>query len=198
MLKVFFHDINPSQVQAAKTHLKNYKFIDTITTGINPKESFLRTRQLDIDLIFWGIAKQKSPDFVFFKRLLKDRPQRPVVNLINFRSDAFVSQLLECGAFAVIQKTQKTYEIENLLDSVFGQLLQQVPLHPDFVQPQFSDREIQIFQAVTGGLANGEICSRFALEYETVRSHLKNLARELKSQGREQLVAQGFRSRVLH
>jgi DNA-binding NarL/FixJ family response regulator len=198
VLKVFLYDKNPSQVQAVKTHFKTYKFIESIETGTNAKDSFIRSRQIDTDIIFWGINKPKSLDFDFFEELLQDRPQRPVVNLINFRSVSFVSELLECGAFAVIQKTQKSYELENLLDSVFGQLLESAPLHPDFIYPHFSERQIEIFQEITRGLENSEICSRLSLRYETVRSHMKNMARELNSQGREQLVAQGFRSRVLH
>lgn len=192
------YDKNPRQIQAAKAYLRGYKFLETIETGTNAMASFIRTRQLALDIVFWGITNRESLDFELFEKLLSEQPQRPVVNLINFRSVSFVSDLLEHGAFAVIQKTQKPHELENVLDSVFGQLLEVAPLHLDLKQPRLSDRQIEVFQAMAGGLGNSEICSRLSLRYETVRSHMKNMARELNSRGREQLVAQGFRSRVLY
>jgi DNA-binding NarL/FixJ family response regulator len=73
---------------------------------------------------------------------------------------------------------------------------QVIPFHtqvPEHVAQEPSNREIEVLQLVSDGLANREIGERLFLSEETVKSHVRHLLAKLQARSRAHAVAVGFR-----
>ena len=178
--------------------LSKYSIIEHIHFAFHPSESFVKIRKLEIDLIFWGVTRRTGLEHDLFEQMLIDKPMRPVVCLVDLVKFDLTKKMLDQGACAVAPRTNSFEAYELFLNGVFQLLPDLNPPHHELNQPEFSYFQNEFYRDLAWGLENSELCHRYQIAYETVRSHIKTLGRHMNTQGREQLVAAGFRNKVLH
>ena len=198
MLRVFIHDNNPNVIASLKAALRKYPIIEQIHSALHPSDSFVKIRQFEIDLIFWGVTRRSGLEHDLFEQILIDKPMRPVVGLVDLVKSDLTKKMVKQGAYAVAPRTNSDATYELFLNGVFQLLPDLNPQHQQLHQPEFSYFQNEFYRDLAWGLENSELCHRYQIGYETVRSHIKTLGRQMNTKGREQLVAAGFRNKVLH
>lgn len=99
------------------------------------------------------------------------------------------------GSLEIHVDPQNERELESLLDTVTALMSQRVREHgagsiPSAVwPPELSEREAEILQLVAEGATAGSVALVLHLSVHTVRSHIRNARRKLKSTTISQAVA---------
>jgi DNA-binding NarL/FixJ family response regulator len=198
VLRVFIHDVSPNVISSWQAALKKYSIIEQVHYAFHPSESFVKIRKIQIDLIFWGVTRRSGLEHDLFEQMLIDKPMRPVVGLVDLVKFDLAKKMLEEGACAVVPRINSDDTYQLFLNGVFQLLPDLNPQHHELNQPEFSYLQNEFYRDLAWGLENSELCHRYQIAYETVRSHIKTLGRHMHTKGREQLVAAGFRNKVLH
>lgn len=198
MLRVFIHDINPSVILSWHGALRKFEIIEQIHFALHPSEAFVRIRKMQIDLIFWGVSRRAGREHELFEQMMIDKPLRPVVVMVDLVKPDLIQKMMQEGARAVTPRTNSEAAMALLLLGVLGGIAELDPPHPILHQPEFTYHQLEFYRDLAWGYENDELSKRHEIAYETVRTHIKNLGRQMKTTGREQLVAAGFRNNVLH
>jgi DNA-binding NarL/FixJ family response regulator len=144
-------------------------------------------------------------------RLLTSRNSKlTVVVLVRdpFRTERYISELLEAGAHGLILRSaEPTQLIEALrrahrerhyIDPALSVLIKRgtTAYAPGARQP-LSGREYEVLQLIADGLDNQGIGKRLYVSVETVRTHVKSILRKLHARDRAHAVSIAFRLGVL-
>jgi DNA-binding NarL/FixJ family response regulator len=198
VLKIFIYDEDRTVIAGISAALFNYPFVESVKSATHPSEALARLRRIQCDLVFWGFHKNIKLERQRRDQVLKDQSFRPVVNLVDLNRGDLVENIFNPLSLAVGLRTDLSEGYQLFFDAIFYSLPTLVPDQLVLNQPKFSHRQLMFFQEVALGYENLEICQRLGVSYETVRSNLKALSRQMKSRSREHLVAAGFRNKVLH
>lgn len=199
MLNILIYDAKPDLARLMVSLLSEYPFVEHVEISTLPAAGYLRTRDLDFDCIFWGINRLDGAEFEYFERLLEDRPHRLTIAMVSFKHVSMARCAAKAGAHGVMQKSIKPEEMKILFDMVMGEILERYPIRKKpRPKPKVTDRQMDIFWQLSLGYGFLEISERKKIKLETTRSHVKALYRSLESRGIDQLVAEGFRRKVLY
>lgn len=198
MLKIFIYDEDRSVIEGVSKALFQYPFVDSVKSATHPSEALARLRRTECDLVFWGFSKNIKLERKRRDQVLSDQRSRPVVNLVDLNRGDLVESIFNPLSLAVGLRSNFNESYQLLFDAIFYSLPSLLPDRITLNQPKFSHRELMFYQALAQGYENSEICDRFGVSYETVRTNLKSLSRQMKTRSREHLVAAGLRNKVLH
>lgn len=198
MLRIFVYDSDPSVVIAISTVSDSYPFVERVSSAVHPSEALVRLRRSQIDLVFWGFHKDIALECRRRDQALIDQPMQPIVNMVDLNRADLIETIFNPLSMAVMPRISFDENYRTFFDCIFSALPTLDPPHLELNQPNFTYRELMFFRALALGYESQEICQRLAVEYETVRTHLKTLSRQMKTLSRAHLVAAGFRNRVLH
>jgi DNA-binding NarL/FixJ family response regulator len=198
VLNIFVYDHDPSIVINISNVLESYPFVERVTSAVHPSEALVRLRRSQIDLVFWGFHKDIALERRRRDQALKDQPMQPIVNLVDLNRADLIETIFNPLSIAVMPRISFEENYRTFFDCIFFTLPTLNPQHLALNQPDFTYRELMFFRAIALGYENQEISQRLGVEYETVRSNLKTLSRQMKTLSRAHLVAAGFRNKVLH
>jgi DNA-binding NarL/FixJ family response regulator len=149
--------------------------------------------------------------------ILQSRPQTAVLVLTTFADDASISGALRVGARGYLTKDASRAEVAAAIRSVASG---QTTLAPEVAArligsftggeppqtdtsgqptlrdrfPQLTQRELEVFELMTGGLNNSEIAARMFVGVPTVKTHINSLFAKLQVRDRSQAIALALNS----
>jgi DNA-binding NarL/FixJ family response regulator len=164
------------------------------------------------DLI--ALAERTEPDLVLLDVELPDadgievlralqRLANPpqVVMFSGHEKSELVDEAFRAGASAFICKRIDPWDLPAALrQAVDPTLFQPLRLNPVVARRQadadLTERELEILDALAGGLTNNQIAQRLWLSEQTVKFHLSSVYRKLGVSSRTEAVAARYRRRV--
>jgi DNA-binding NarL/FixJ family response regulator len=164
------------------------------------------------DLI--ALAERTEPDLVLLDVELPDadgievlralqRLTNPpqVVMFSGHEKSELVDEAFRAGASAFICKRIDPWDLPAALrQAVDPTLFQPLRLNPVVARRQadadLTERELEILDALAGGLTNNQIAQRLWLSEQTVKFHLSSVYRKLGVSSRTEAVAARYRRRV--
>jgi DNA-binding NarL/FixJ family response regulator len=161
-----------------------------------------------------ALAEQTEPDLVLLDVELPDadgievlralqRLANPpqVVMFSGHEKSELVDEAFRAGASAFICKRIDPWDLPAALrQAVDPTLFQPLRLNPVVARRQadadLTERELEILDALAGGLTNNQIAQRLWLSEQTVKFHLSSVYRKLGVSSRTEAVAATYRRRV--
>jgi DNA-binding NarL/FixJ family response regulator len=161
-----------------------------------------------------ALAEQTEPDLVLLDVELPDadgievlralqRLANPpqVVMFSGHEKSELVDEAFRAGASAFICKRIDPWDLPAALrQAVDPTLFQPLRLNPVVARRQadadLTERELEILDALAGGLTNSQIAQRLWLSEQTVKFHLSSVYRKLGVSSRTEAVAATYRRRV--
>ena len=161
------------------------------------------------------LAKRIAPDVVVMdlmmpvlngadatKRIRETCPGIRILILTSFGTSADLQRAIQFGAVGVQMKEQSTKEIVSAIRAVAsGQTVIPDEIAKTCAQTppprELTDKQMQILRAVTNGLTNKEIASRYNLSQGGVKKHLNRIFWKLGVTSRTEAIAAVFRKHLL-
>ncbi|MEM0965834.1 MAG: response regulator transcription factor [Verrucomicrobiota bacterium] len=159
------------------------------------------------DIILMDLGLPEMSGIEGIRRLLSIVPDATVIVLTVVEEKGKVLEALDAGATGYLLKTSSTVEIVNALRQVFmgGAALSpgiarlvleefRKPASNDF---ELSQREIEVLEWLSQGLAVKEIAARLDISRATAAFHLGNIYQKLNVQSQTGAVAKALRSGII-
>ncbi|MCI0540815.1 MAG: response regulator transcription factor [Verrucomicrobiales bacterium] len=163
---------------------------------------YVRGHRVDVALV--GLELPSMEGMQCMKHLRALSPQIHVVVLYSDDNSEQVFAALKAGASGFLKIRMDSRQLAEAIDEVRAgdvpiskeaarHLVRHFrPNHPMARRESLSSREEEIFDCLVQGYAAREIATKFALSYETVRSHLKHIYRKLGVRSRTEAVIKHF------
>jgi len=211
VIRVLLADDQTMVREGFRMILEAQEDIEVVGEASNGREAVSMTRELEPDVVLMDI-RMPDLDGLEATRLLLSGPQRVrVLILTTFDIDEYVYAALKAGASGFLLKDSPRGQLLNavrivaagdeLLDpTITRRFIEEFVRRPGAgaaIPPELvglSERELEVFRLVAGGLSNAEIAEKLYLSTATVKSHVANLLQKLRLRDRVQAVVLAYES----
>lgn len=135
------------------------------------------------------------------RRIRETCPDARILILTSFGASADLQRAIRFGASGVQLKEQPTKEIVSAIRAVAAG---QTVIPPELAKAcadtpprELTDKQMEILRAVTNGLTNKEIASRYNLSQGGVKKHLSAIFAKLNVTSRAEAIAAVFKKHLL-
>jgi len=144
-------------------------------------------RELRPDVILMDLSMPDMDGVQATRRILEEQPGTSVVVLTSFADQARVAEALAAGAVGYLLKD---CEPRDVLAAVRSAALGHAPIDPRVARAllpsasahptkSLSDREVEVLQLLTQGMANKQIGRALGITERTVKVHVGNVFRRI-------------------
>lgn len=190
--------------------LATRKDLQVVAEANDGLEAIAAAREFLPDLILMDINMPKCDGLEATRRIKKEMPHIKIVMLTASVEDQNLFDAIKIGAQGYLLKDLEPYQLFDLLESIsrgesplsgaiatkilmeFNRPAQAPNEENDFVE-ELTQREVEILQAITEGLTNKEIASKFSIAENTVKIHLRNILEKLHLKNRIQAAVYAVR-----
>lgn len=159
------------------------------------------------NLVIVDLALKDSSGLELIKDVNRSRPELPVLVLSMLDEAVYAERALRAGARGYVMKDEATDKVivaarhvlagnvyvgENLcsgfLNVLFGRKDEQRSSPADLL----TDRELEVFELLGGGLSSREISRRLSLSMKTIEAYREDIKRKLGVSGASELLHRAF------
>jgi len=195
--------------------LATRKDLQVVAEANDGLEAIEAAREFLPDLILMDINMPKCDGLEATRRIKKEMPHIKIVMLTASVEDQNLFDAIKIGAQGYLLKDLEPYQLFDLLESIsrgesplsgaiatkilmeFNRPLQAPNEEDDFVE-ELTQREVEILHAITEGLTNKEIASKFSIAENTVKIHLRNILEKLHLKNRIQAAVYAVRQGMVN
>jgi DNA-binding NarL/FixJ family response regulator len=179
-------------------HSEEFEFAGAFS---NAEEAMDEIEEASPDIVLMDINMPVMSGIECVERLNVDYPELKILMLTNYSDDARIFAALRAGAVGYLLKNSSTAKLAEAIKEAFhggapmsGEVAQKVIAYfhnqkkGSKYTAMLSDREQEVLQALSDGLANKEIAAKLFISVPTVRFHLKNIYAKLHVNSRTEAV----------
>jgi DNA-binding NarL/FixJ family response regulator len=155
------------------------------------REARMAVAETQHDVILMDLRLGDGEGLELITEVIREHPQIRIIALSQFGEDAYATRALKAGARGYLMKSEAAESVVTAIETVMrggihlsprisASLLQNIfpdPSSRTLDLPKLTDRELQVFQLLGGGLSIIDISEHLKLSLQTVetyREHLKN------------------------
>ncbi|HEU5371729.1 MAG TPA: response regulator transcription factor [Gaiellaceae bacterium] len=176
-------------------------------------QAVAKARELRPDVVLMDIRMPVLDGIEATRRIVEARPETRVLILTTFGLDSYVFDSLRAGASGFMLKDAPPEEIvaairivargEALLaPAVTRSVVEEFARRPETPPPKaepaamthLTPREREVFDLLTRGLSNPEICARLVISEATAKTHVARVLQKLDVRDRVQVVIYAYES----
>jgi len=176
-------------------------------------QAVAKARELRPDVVLMDIRMPVLDGIEATRRIVEARPETRVLILTTFGLDSYVFDSLRAGASGFMLKDAPPEEIvaairivargEALLaPAVTRSVVEEFARRPETAPPKaeppamthLTPREREVFNLLTRGLSNPEICARLVISEATAKTHVARVLQKLGVRDRVQVVIYAYES----
>jgi DNA-binding NarL/FixJ family response regulator len=184
MIKVMLVDDHAVVRHGLRNLLTTDDDIEIVAMAANGAEAVELAGVHRPDVVLMDLAMPVLDGVAATRRLLADDPQVRVVVLTSFGDETRIVAALDAGAQGYLLKHA---EPATLIDAVHSAYAGNAPLDPRagrvlldqqrgrHVRVELSQREREVLELVTRGMANKQVARRLGITERTVKAHLTNV-----------------------
>ena len=196
-----------------KVMVSRLPHLDLLAEASDGEELLQLTRTLQPDVVITDIKMPKMDGVTAAKIIHEEFPEIGIIALSMFDEEALIVEMLEAGARGYLLKHAGKDEIEEAVQSVYKnntyycnqttQKLARMIASSRHVpgkksaEPEFSDREIQVIQLISDGLASKEIADRLGLKTRTIESYRETIMEKMGVKNMAGIVVYSFKHGIL-
>lgn len=211
MHKVILVDDHKLFRDGLKLLLNNSGKVEVVAEASNGIE-FLEIIENYLDaIVFMDIQMPEMNGIEATKKSLAKYPDLKIIALTMFGDDEYYYQMIEAGVKGFLLKSTDLDEVldsieivakgencfsKELLYSIVRNLSQ--AKKTNFVDPNLSDREIEILQLICEGLSNQDIADRLFISKRTVDKHRSNILEKTGTNNTASLVMYSIKQGIIN
>jgi DNA-binding NarL/FixJ family response regulator len=176
-------------------------------------QAVAKAREFRPDVVLMDIRMPVLDGIEATRRIVEARPETRVLILTTFGLDSYVFDSLRAGASGFMLKDAPPEEIvaairivargEALLaPAVTRSVVEEFARRPETAPPEaepaamthLTPREREVFDLLTRGLSNPEICARLVISEATAKTHVARVLQKLDVRDRVQVVIYAYES----
>ncbi|MCP4375928.1 MAG: response regulator transcription factor [bacterium] len=168
--------------------------IEVVGHADNGRQAVDLARELSPNIIIMDISMPELNGIIATEMILAEHPEIKVIALSMHSGQHYVSDMLRAGASAYLLKscdlneltnaialvsTGKKYLTPEITGGVIRDYKRGAPEPPTNNTPELSQRQREVLQLISEGLASKEIASRLHISVKTVTTHRQLIMRKL-------------------
>jgi DNA-binding NarL/FixJ family response regulator len=188
--RVLVADDHPFLRDGVKQHFNQQPDLEVCGEASNIHQVSEKVEALSPDLLLLDLQLGNGDVLELIKSLRTRFPRLRVVVFSAHTEALFAERSLRAGAHGYVGKNEPPSEVIQALRRVLsgelfvsrpiavallGRLLQAAPAPPATKVEGLSDRELQVFQMIGGGLPNREISRQLGLSVKTIETYRENI-----------------------
>jgi DNA-binding NarL/FixJ family response regulator len=188
--------------------------LDVVGEADNGDRAVTEARQLRPDVVLMDIRMPVLDGIEATRRIVASQPETRVLILTTFGLDSYVFDSLRAGASGFMLKDAPPEDIvaavrivargEALLaPAVTRAVVEEFARRPDAApktepaaMAELTPREREVFELLTRGLSNPEICAQLVISEATAKTHVARVLQKLGVRDRVQAVIYAYESGV--
>jgi DNA-binding NarL/FixJ family response regulator len=180
MIRVMLVDDHPVVREGLRGMLEAEPDLTVVSEAGSGEEAVAVARTVEADVILMDLRMRDLDGVGATEQILAEHPERKVVVLTTYETDADILRAVEAGAAGYLLKDASRADLANairaaargetvLAPSVAGKLVDRVR-RP--VPHTLSAREVEVLASVAKGLTNADIGRALHISEATVKTHL--------------------------
>ena len=154
------------------------------------------------DVVIMDLMMPKMNGAEATRRIVEALPNTRVVVLTSFGTSAEMAKAIQAGAAGALLKESPSDELIRAICTVMDgktAIHEEVSSHLADIkpQPEFTQRQLEILQALATGLTDKAIAEQFEISVAGVRKHLNAIMAKLGAFSRTEAVAVALRKHLL-
>lgn len=208
MIRVFLIDDHPIVIKGLQRVFDTINDIDITAVFENGRvfwDAFESGALKDFDVLIVDIDIPELDGVQVFEKMLKSRPDIPVVFYTRQPENEFALELLRRGAAAFLSKDQDTdFLVEAIRIAHYGEVYKTprlrdlVTSHARATFDTLSQREKDVFERIVGGQAPAKIASQLGIARPTVSKYLARIREKLHLQSNSEMIRYAYRNGLVY
>jgi DNA-binding NarL/FixJ family response regulator len=200
-LSLLVGEDHPLMVDAIKLVLAESTEFEIVGTASSGVDVIALAERSEPDLVLLDVELSDADGIEVLRALQRLGNPPQVVMFSAHEKSGLVDEAFRAGASAFINKRIDPWDLPAALrQAVDPTLFQPLKLNPvagnGRAESELTERELELLEALSGGLTNKEIAQRLWLSEQTVKFHLSSLYRKLGVSSRTEALAATYRRRV--
>lgn len=206
MIRVLIVDDEPLVRQGLRMVLELSEEFEVVAEAADGAAALHVLENARVDVVLLDI-RMPVMDGIDAARRVTGSPDGPVVVMLTtFSDDALIVGALRAGASGYLLKSMPPEEIrvavreaasgrKSLAPSIVDRLVREYSerrVEPAPELTRLTERELQVLQAIAGGLSNGEIGNLLFVSEGTVKTHVAAILRKLGLRDRTQAAVAAY------
>lgn len=175
--------------------------LEIVGDAENGKEAVERVVQLKPDVVVMDLMMPVLDGVGATQRIKERLPETKVLILTSYGTSADMSRAVKAGASGALVKDTPNDELIDSIrkiatgEHVFSPEIERALADP--LPPAFTQRQLDVLEAVTRGLTNVEIGKMLGISADAVRQHIIKVCEALGAANRTEAVAIALRKQLL-
>jgi len=210
-IRVLLADDHAIVREGLRTILGFQEGIEVVGEASDGQEAVDLTQKLLPDVVLMDIRMSKLDGVEATRRIKAQNPQIGVIVLTNYDDDRYVFEGIEAGASGYLLKDISSDDLaeairrvaqgESLMaPSVLRKVLDEFAHRAEereLPHEALTPRELEVLQALAGGLKNEEIAKELFITEKTVKSHLGSIFSKLGVNDRSQTILYAIKHKLV-
>ena len=176
--------------------------IEVVGEASNGAAAVTKSARLMPDVVVMDLVMPKKDGVVATAELHERFPGMKILVLTSFGTSAEMAKAIQAGAAGALLKESPSDELIRAICTVMDgktAIHEEVSSHLADIkpQPEFTQRQLEILQALATGLTDKAIAEQFEISVAGVRKHLNAIMAKLGAFSRTETVAVALRKHLL-
>jgi DNA-binding NarL/FixJ family response regulator len=192
--------------------LKKQPTIELIGEAGDGDELIELVKQKQPDVVVTDIKMPRTDGIQATKHLSANYPEIGIIALSMFDEENLIIDMLEAGAKGYLLKNAHKNEIVNAVETVFKKqtyycnhtsrkltrLIAESNFNPNrrSLQPDFSERELNVIRFVCQEMSNKEIAEKIGLSVRTVEGYRERIQEKINAKNTAGIVVYAIKNRI--
>jgi DNA-binding NarL/FixJ family response regulator len=196
---------------ALQTVIQQYAFLNTVAILSSGSEMVAKMNELAPDIIFMDVIMPIMDGFTATQLISKKYPDTKIVAITTSDEGRHVKRMMEAGAWGYITKNSDKKAYDELFGRILSDkkyispdaainytiLMNESPGESGSVEPNITEREIEIIRFVAKGYSDKQIAEVLNLSHRTIDAHKQKVMQKLGTRKATEMVAIAYRMNLL-
>jgi len=207
-LRVLIVDDHPMMRDGLNLRISSQADMEVCGEAATEDEAMELAKQLCPDLVIIDISLKSGNGIELIKRLRALNSSIKMLVVSAFQESLYAERAMRVGALGYLNKQESNEKVTDAIrivskgeryasDELTKRLVAQALGNRSPTQnplEQLTDRELEIFRLIGGGLTTGAIAAQLYLSTHTIDTHRENIKRKLRAKNGAELSRQAIQS----